>query len=467
MSTHRRSGPAGFACGSDPCKLAAMTDLSRRTLMAGAAVAAASAAAKAPPASAGSMMAFAAPKLEKVRIGIIGVGERGTPMTDLLLTLDGVEIRAIADTDAFVLDRAVAKVSAAQGRAPARITGGPDAWRQLTGRDDLDAVFIFTPWDLHAPMALAAMKAGKHAFVEVPMGVTIDELWELVETSEATKRHCMMLENCCYGREELMLLNMVRQGLFGELTHGAGAYIHELRGQMLRTERGEGVWRPGWQTRQRGNLYPTHGLGPVAQYMNINRGDRFDYLVAMDSPALGMAAFAQERLPADDPQRNWRFIAGDMSSALVKTVRGRTILVQHDINTPRPYDRLNYIQGTKGAFGGYPARIAIDDGGKAHHKWDLDMGPWQAKYDHPLWSKLAALAQARGGHGGMDFVMLWRVIACLREGLPVDQPVYDGASWSSLFDLTQRSVKNRSAAQDIPDFTRGGWQTAASFDIRV
>ena len=169
----------------------------------------------------------------------------------------------------------------------------------------------------------------------------------------------------------------------------------------------------------------------------------------------------------DDPQRNWRFIAGDMSSALVKTVRGRTILVQHDINTPRPYDRLNYIQGTKGAFGGYPARIAIDDGGKAHHKWDLDMGPWQAKYDHPLWSKLAALAQARGGHGGMDFVMLWRVIACLREGLPVDQPVYDGASWSSLFDLTQRSVKNRSAAQDIPDFTRGGWQTAASFDIRV
>lgn len=448
-----------------------MTDISRRSLMTAALTAAAAPAAagpaRTPAMTPGAMLGHAAPRLDRVRIGIIGVGERGTPMTDLLLTLDGVEIRAIADIDAVVLDRAVARVAAVQGRAPARITGGPEAWRQLTGRDDLDAVFVFTPWDLHAPMALAAMTAGKHAFVEVPLGVTVDELWALVETSEATGRHCMMLENCCYGREELMLLNMVRQGLFGELTHGAGAYIHELRGQMLRTERGEGVWRPGWQTRHRGNLYPTHGLGPVAQYMNINRGDRFDFLVSMDSPALGMAAFADARLPAGDPQRNWRFIAGDMSSTLVKTARGRTILVQHDINTPRPYDRMNYIQGTKGAFGGYPARIAIDDGGKGHHRWDTDMTRWAATYDHPLWSKLATLAAERGGHGGMDFVMLWRLISCLREGLPVDQPVYDGAAWSSLFDLSQRSVLSRSAPQDIPDFTRGAWMTAPSFEIRV
>lgn len=446
-----------------------MTDISRRSLFAGAAATAAAVSAPAlgAPAAAGSMMGFAAPRIQRVRVGIIGVGERGTPMTDLLLTLDGVDIRAIADIDEFVLDRAIAKVKAKQGTAPRRVTGGQESWRALADMPDLDAIFIFTPWQWHAPMALAAMRGGKHAFVEVPMGVTIDELWALTEASEQTQRHCMMMENCCYGREELMVLNMVRQNLFGELTHGAGAYIHELRSQMLRTTRGEGVWRPGWQTRHRGNLYPTHGLGPVAQYMNINRGDRFDYLVAMDSPALAMQAFAQSQLPAGDPQRNWKFIAGDMSSALVKTMRGRTILVQHDINTPRPYDRLNYIQGTKGAFGGYPARIAIDDGKGAQHKWDTDMTRWQQRYDHPLWTKLATLATERGGHGGMDFVMLWRIITCLREGLPIDQPVYDGAAWSSLFDLTERSVKNRSAAQDIPDFTRGGWQTAPSFDIRA
>ena len=452
-----------------------MSDISRRALFAGVTVAAAAAtvagkAAAAPnpkTATSGSMFTHAAAPLSTVRVGIIGVGERGTPMTDLLLTLDGVDIRAVCDTDPFVLDRAVARIHEKQGRAPRRITGSDTAFRQLTDADDLDAVFIFTPWQWHAPMALAAMEAGKHAFVEVPIGITIDEMWQLVETSEKTRRHCMMMENCCYGREELMVLNMVRQGLFGELTHGAGSYIHHLRDQMLRTERGEGVWRPAWQTRHRGNLYPTHGLGPVAQYMNINRGDRFDYLVSTDSPALAMSAFAQQRLPAGDPQRQWKFIAGDMNSTLVKTARGRTILVQHDINTPRPYDRLNYIQGTKGAFGGYPARIAIDDGGEGFHKWDMEMAPWQAKYDHPLWTKLSTLATERGGHGGMDFVMLWRIITCLRTGLPIDQPVYDGAAWSSLFDLSERSVKNRSAAQDIPDFTRGAWQSAPSFEIRT
>ncbi len=460
-----------------------MTNLSRRDLFAGVGATAAAASVataataqpsasqppsgQAPATRGGAMMAFAAPPLDNVRVGIIGVGERGTPMTNLLLTLDGVDIRAICDTDPVVLDRAIAKVRDTQGRAPRRITGSETAFRQLTDADDLDAVFIFTPWQWHAPMALAAMQAGKHAFVEVPIGVTIDEMWQLVETSEKTRRHCMMMENCSYGREELMLLNMVRQGLFGELTHGAGAYIHTLRDQMLRTQRGEGVWRPRWQTHQRGNLYPTHGLGPVAQYMNINRGDRFDYLVSMDSPALVMADFARRNLPAGDPQRGWTFIAGDMNSTLVKTVRGRTILVQHDVNTPRPYDRLNYIQGTRGAFGGYPARIAIDDGTSSFHKWDTDMTRWFERYDHPLWKKLATLATERGGHGGMDFVMLWRIITCLRHGWPVDQPVYDGASWSSLFDLCQRSVTNRSAPQDVPDFTRGGWETAASYNIMV
>lgn len=450
-----------------------MNDITRRGILGGGAGAAVMAA-SAPPrravsARAGTMFIFAAPRLDRVRVGIIGVGERGAPMTKLLTSIAGVEIKAICDIDTVMLDRATAVVAQQQGTAPDRITGDTHAFLKLCDRRDIDVVFVFTPWQWHAPMALAAMKAGKHAFVEVPIATRIEDMWSLVETSEATQRHCMMMENCCYGQEELMVLNMVRQGLFGELLHGAGGYLHMLRDQLSRPERGEGAWRPEWQTRQRGNLYPTHGLGPIAQYMNINRGDRFDYVVSMDSPARGMRDYAQRQLPDSYPRRRWNFVAGDMNSSLIKTVKGRTILVQHDINNPRPYDRLNAIQGTRGAFGGYPPRIAIDHGGKdeSYHEWDTDMAPWHARYDHPLWTKLAAEAQRRGGHGGMDFVMLWRIIYCLRNGLPVDQPVYDGAAWSALFDLSDASIRQRSMPQAFPDFTRGAWERAASFEITV
>ena len=415
------------------------------------------------------MFTYAALPLDTVRCGVIGLGERGMPMLRTLLAIDGVRVNALCDIDATVLDLGMKVVADKQGSPPGRITGSTTAFTRLCDRDDLDVVFIFTPWEWHAPMALAAMKADKHAFVELPMATSAEDLWKLVETSEATQRHCMMMENCCYGRDELMVLNMVRQNLFGELLHGQGAYIHDLRYQLGKPERGEGVWRPFWHTKRHGNLYPTHGLGPIAQYMNINRGDRFDYVVAMDSPALGMAKYAREKLPADSPRRKWRFIAGDVSSSLIKTVKGRTIFVQHDTNSPRPYDRLNYIQGTNGAFGGYPNRIAIEEGGLSgdHHQWDTDMAKYYAKYDHPLWTKLAKLATANGGHGGMDYVMMWRIIACLRNGLPVDQPVYDGAAWSVLFDLTDKSVRARSTPQAIPDFTRGAWKDAARFDIPV
>lgn len=452
-----------------------MVDLTRRHFfggLAGATAIAGAAAAKAPIAGkrrAGSMFAYAAPRLDTVRCGVIGLGERGTPMLKILLAIDGVRVNALCDIDETVLDLGMKAVAERQGGPPARITGSTTAFTRLCERDDIDVVFVFTPWEWHAPMALAAMKSDKHAFVEVPMATSAEDMWKLVETSEATQRHCMMMENCCYGRDELMVLNMVRQGVFGELLHGQGAYIHDLRHQLGKPERGEGLWRPAWHTRRHGNLYPTHGLGPIAQYMDINRGDRFDYVVAMDSPALGMAKYAREKLPADSPRRKWRFIAGDVSSSLIKTVKGRTIFVQHDTSTPRPYDRLNYIQGTNGAFGGYPNRIALEEGGLSgdHEQWDTDMAKYYAKYDHPLWTKLAGLAAVNGGHGGMDFVMMWRIIACLRNGLPVDQPVYDGAAWSVLFDLTDKSARTRSTPQTIPDFTRGAWERAASFQIAV
>lgn len=453
-----------------------MVDVTRRSLMGAIGAAAASGAVAAPgaargkaskPAAAGSMFTYAATRMDRVRCGIIGAGERGTPMSRLLAEIDGVEIKAVCDIDEFMLDRTLARVTKLTGSTPARYTGDKYAYRKLLDRDDIDVVFIFTPWDWHAPMALDAMNRGKHAFVEVPIATTIEDMWALVETSERTQRHCMMLENCCYGREELMVLNMVRQNVLGELLHGEAAYLHELRYQLAKRDRGEGVWRPFWQTRQRGNLYPTHGLGPVAQYMNINRGDRFDYAVSMDSPALGMAKYAREKLPAGDPARGWKFITGDISSSLIKTVKGRTILVQHDINSPRPYSRHNYILGTNGAFGGYPERVAIDQGGLAadHEEWDRGIEKYYAKYDHPLWVSLAKQSARDSDHGGMDFVMLWRLIHCLRSGLPVDQPVYDGASWSALFDLSDKSVRSRSAPQTFPDFTRGAWKAAPIFTI--
>ena len=233
----------------------------------------------------------------------------------------------------------------------------------------------------------------------------------------------MMLENVCYGRTELMVLNMVRQNIFGDLLHGEAAYIHELRWQMKQITHETGSWRTGWHARRNANLYPTHGLGPVAQYMNINRGDRFDYMNSMSSPALGRASYASREFPADHQRNQLEYIAGDMNTSLIKTKLGRTIMVQYDTTTPRPYSRHNLIQGTNGVFAGYPNRIALEQGalprtdGKedTFHAWDHDMEKWYDAYDHPLWKRMGAEAVRNGGHGGMDFLMFWRAVYCLAK----------------------------------------------------
>ncbi|HLE71717.1 MAG TPA: alpha-N-acetylgalactosaminidase, partial [Vicinamibacteria bacterium] len=262
---------------------------------------------------------------------------------------------------------------------------------------------------------------------------------------------------------ELMVLNMCRQGLFGELTHGEAAYIHDLRTQMHDLERGTGSWRTPEQTTRNGNLYPTHGLGPVAQYMDINRGDRFDYLVSMSSRALGRALYAKEHFPPDHPRNQVTYVCGDMNSSLIRTEKGRTILLQWDETTPRPYSRLNLIQGTRGIFAGYPDRIAIEGRGETHEWQDLEA--YRREFEHPLWKDVGAAAERAGGHGGMDFVMLWRVVHCLREGLPLDQDVYDAASWSAISPLSERSVANRSLPVDVPDFTRGRYRTREPLQV--
>lgn len=448
------------------------------------------------PSSQGStVMGLTPPKLDVVRIGFIGLGVRGAGYhLKNFLKMEGVECKALCDIDQQSLDKSLKYVTSLGLPKPATYTGSDYAYREMLNRQDIDIVIISTPWRWHAPMAIDAMESGKHAFVEVPMATTIEECWRMVDTSEKTQRHCMMLENVNYGRDELMVLNMVRQGLFGDLLHGEAAYIHELRWQMKEIERSTGSWRTGWHTKRNGNLYPTHGLGPVAQYMNINRGDRFDFVTSTSSPAMGRAQYAKENFPADHGRNQMKFTAGDMNTSVIKTVKGRTIVVQHDTTSPRPYSRHNLIQGTNGTFAGFPNRIAIEDepndisaiydkehqqavakwkaaGSKGYkpyrasfHSWDDDMSKWYDKYDHPLWKRLGDSAKG-AGHGGMDFIMAYRIIYCLRNGQPLDQDVYDGAAWSSIFPLSMDSVADRSNSKTIPDFTRGAWKTGTPLPI--
>ncbi|GIU15564.1 alpha-N-acetylgalactosaminidase [Shewanella sp. MBTL60-112-B2] len=405
-------------------------------------------------------MGLVVPKIDTVRVGFIGVGQRGSGHVKHFCHLEGVEIKAICDTDAQVLDKSIEFVIAQGLPKPARYTGSEQAYKDLLNRDDIDIVIISTPWEWHAPMAIDTMESGKHAFVEVPLALTVEECWQIVDTAERTQKNCMMMENVNYGRDELMVLNMVRQGLFGELLHGEAAYIHELRWQMKEIDSKTGSWRTYWHTKRNGNLYPTHGLGPVSQYMNINRGDRFDYLTSMSSPALGRALYAEREFPDDHERNQLNYINGDMNTTLIKTVKGRSIMVQHDTTTPRPYSRHNLIQGTNGVFAGFPNRIAIEQAGSAsYHKWDRDMAKWYAKYDHPLWQRMGQEAERNGGHGGMDFLMLWRMVYCLRNAEPLDQDVYDGAAWSVVNILSEASVNNRSNSVNFPDFTRGAWKS--------
>ncbi|GIU31237.1 alpha-N-acetylgalactosaminidase [Shewanella schlegeliana] len=411
-------------------------------------------------------MGLIVPKMETVRVGFIGVGQRGSGHVKHFCHLEGVEIKAICDTDTQVLDRSIDFVTAQGLAKPARYTGSDQAYKELLERDDIDIVIISTPWEWHAPMAIHTMESGKHAFVEVPLALTVEECWQIVDTAERTQKNCMMMENVNYGRDELMVLNMVRQGLLGELLHGEAAYIHELRWQMKELDSKTGSWRTYWHTKRNGNLYPTHGLGPVSQYMNINRGDRFDYLTSMSSPALGRALYAKREFPADHERNQLNYINGDINTSLIKTVKGRTIMVQHDTTTPRPYSRHNLIQGTNGVFAGFPNRIAIEHGGSGnYHQWDRDMQKWYAKYDHPLWLRMGEEAERNGGHGGMDFLMLWRMVYCLRNAEPLDQDVYDGAAWSVVNILSEESVNNRSNSVNFPDFTRGAWKTGRPLGI--
>lgn len=403
---------------------------------------------------------FSSPALDKVRMAFVGIGLQGGWHVRNFLQIEGVEIKALCDIDGARAREVRGWIVEAGKSAPDLYTRGESDYHRMCERDDIDLVFNATPWRWHVPVCLEAMATGKHTAVEVPAAYTVDDCWRLVETAETSRLHCVMMENCCYGQRELMILNMVRQGLLGELLHAEGAYIHDLRSIKF-SNKNEGLWRLEHSIDRNGNLYPTHGIGPLAQCFDINRGDQFDFLVSMSSNARGLDLYAAKHLDPDDARRR-TYSLGDMNSSLIRTKLGRTILLQHDTTSPRPYSRINLVQGTRGTVTGYPDRVYVE-GRSPEHDWET-LESYRDEFEHPLWLELANAA-AGAGHGGMDFLEDFRLIQCLRSGSPTDMDVYDAASWSVICELTETSVANRSKPVDFPDFTRGGWKKNRPLEI--
>ncbi len=400
-----------------------------------------------------------------VRVGFIGLGMRGPSAVERFTHLDGVEIKAICDLHPERVEKSQAILKKAGLPKAAIYTGSEEAWKALCDRPDIDLVYIATDWARHAPMMIYAMQKGKHVACEVPAVTSLQEAWDVVNTAERTQRHCMMLENCVYDFFELTTLNMAQQGLFGEVLSAKGAYIHNLEPFWKYYE---GNWRLKFNQEHRGDVYATHGLGPACWVLNIHRGDRMEYLTSMDVPATSLPRFMKQKMGVENPiVKN-----GEMTQTLIKTALGKTIYIEHNVTSYRPYDRMYQVIGSDGFANKYPvegyALRPTEQNLKAvpNHE-DLKSHDFVSeatktelmnKYQHPIQKEIAEKAKQVGGHGGMDFIMDYRLIYCLRNGLPLDMDVYDLAEWSTMGELTRLSLEHQSAPVAMPDFTRGAWK---------
>lgn len=396
--------------------------------------------------------------IETVRIAFIGLGMRGSGAVYRYTFLEGVEIKALCDVVPANVEKAQ-QTLAVKGFPKADEYTGTEDWKVVCERDDIDLIYVCTHWDLHTPIAVYAMEHGKHVATEVPAALTIDECWQLVNTAEKTRKHCMQLENCNYDFFEIATLNMAQLGLFGEIIHCEGAYIHDLRWLNFDEKTGYwDMWRLKHLEKEDGNTYPTHGFGPIAHIMNIHRGDKLNYITSMSTDQFGMTAYAKEKFGDDSEYAKQTYKKGDMNTSLIRTEKGKTIMLQHDVTSPRPYSRLHTVSGTKGFAQKYPTKgIALEP--NAHHFLSQEkMDSLLEVYTHPIVKDIEEKAKEVGGHGGMDFIMDYRLIYCLRNGLPLDQDVYDAAEWSSIVELSRKSVENQSMPVKVPDFTRGAWQ---------
>ncbi|CAN5369002.1 Gfo/Idh/MocA family oxidoreductase [soil metagenome] len=413
-----------------------------------------------------NMCGYAAPKLDVVRIGVVGIGNRGYGALERLVKIEGVEIKALCDLrpERTALGNTFVEAS---GHKPDLYDGKVDSWKKLCERKDLDLVYILTPWEYHTPIAVFSMNHDKHVCVEVPAAKTLEECWQLVETSERTRKHCMMVENCCYDFSELLTLNMAQQGFFGEIIHCEGGYLHNLQELMFSKEHFYQMWELIEAYKRKGNLYPTHGLGPLCQVLNINRGDQMDFLVSVSTSDFILGDLAKEYAKKDEFYKPFvgKNYNGTMNTSTIRTKKGKTIMLQFDVGSPRPYSRNQLISGTKGIGQKYPEPARYATG----HEW-LSAEEYKAleeKYQPPIIKKIGELAKQVGGHGGMDFIMDWRTIDCLRNGLPLEQNVYDAALWSSVSPLSVWSVANHSNSIKVPDFTGGAYKTNKPIDISM
>lgn len=396
--------------------------------------------------------------IDTVRIAFIGVGSRGKGAVRRYTFLEGVKIVALCDVVPENLDQAQ-EILLEGGFPEADTYSGAEDWKKVCEREDVDLIYVCTHWDLHTPIAVYAMEHGKHVATEVPAAINIDECWQLVNTAEKTRRHCMQLENCNYDFFELATLNMVRQGLLGEIVHAEGAYIHDLRSSMFNEEDGYWeMWRLRHNEKRNANLYPTHGFGPICHILNIHRGDKMEYLVSLASDQYGMTEYARETFGEDSDYAKREYNRGDMNTTLIKTAKGKSMMIQHDVTSPRPYSRIHLVSGTKGFVQKWPVQgIALEPDAHSFMN-EEEMEALLVQYEHPITKEVGEMARKVGGHGGMDFTMDYRLIHCLRNGLPLDQDVYDAAEWSSIIELSERSIENHSMPVKIPDFTRGAWK---------
>ncbi len=427
-----------------------------------------------------NVLELASEPIDTVRIGFIGLGSRGSEAIKRYTYIDGVKIVALCDivpenvekSKQFLIDKGLP--------APDTYTGVED-WKLICEREDIDLIYVCTHWDLHTPIAVYAMEHGKHVATEVPAALTVDECWDLVNTAEKTRKHCIQLENCIYDFFEITTLNMAQKGLFGDIVHVEGAYIHDLRWLNFDLDGYWNMWRLKHLEKSDGNTYPTHGLGPVSHLLNIHRGDKMNYLVSMSTNQFGMTEYAKNKFGKDSDFAKREYKKGDMNTTIIKTEKGKTIMLQHDVTSPRPYSRLHTISGTKGFAQKYPKEgIALEiiydknavslpdvefDSTKINyiknaHSFvsETELDSLLLEYTHPIVKDIEEKAKEVGGHGGMDFIMDYRLIYCLRNGLPLDQDVYDAAEWSSIIELSRISVENSSVPVMIPDFTRGEWE---------
>lgn len=418
----------------------------------------------APAAGQTDMLGYAAEPLDTVRVGFIGLGMRGPDAVRRFTYIDGVRIVALCDLEPERVDK-TQEILSERGFPAAQSYSGEDAWKRLCERDDINLVYIVTDWQTHVDMAVYAMEHGKHVAVEVPAATSVADCWRLVDTSERTRMHCMMLENCVYDFFEITALNMAQQGLFGEVIHAEGSYIHNLAEYW---DEYHDNWRLEFDQAHAGDVYATHGLGPDCQVLDIHRGDKMDYLVSMDTKSVVGLRTAAEKMGSDT------FANGDQTTTMIRTANGKTILLQHNVYTPRPYDRMYQIVGTKGYAEKYPyPGLAFEEGSLSGASYDnLDAHSFvpqdvfdslMEEYKSPIVKDVEETAKKVGGHGGMDFIMDYRLVWCLRNGKPLDMDVYDAAEWSCIGELTAASIENGSKPVRVPDFTRGRWQKIAGY----